>query len=189
MVGTAAPTTSARTSARRSGRSGLVAGCMAPSPSSAAPRSRLRSTVSAWSSIVWPVSDPVREGPSARGAGPGLEVRPRRHVDDVGDEPRTEPVGQRLDERGLGVGSRSQAVVDVVEGQLEASGGREEREAARVGAAGDGEVDRGRRGGNVQRAASAAASGAAGLLGEDRADALEERLGHPRTRAVGDHGA
>ena len=88
----------ARVSARRSASSGRRGpGRMPARPSRAAPRSRLSSTVSAWSSAVCPVSHVGRQHRVAGGAGPGLEVPARRHVHGTGPEAGAEAGGERSD--------------------------------------------------------------------------------------------
>ena len=59
---------------------------MPASPWTPAPRSRLASTVSAWSSAVWPVAAPAPSTPVAGGAGPGLEVGAVGHHHPFGPE-------------------------------------------------------------------------------------------------------
>ncbi len=83
-----ASTQRARVSARRRPRIGWRSGRMPARPSRPAPRSRLSSTVSAWSSAVWPVSDVGREHPEAGRPGPGLEVRTRLDLHPLGPEAR-----------------------------------------------------------------------------------------------------
>ena len=101
-----------------------------------APRSRLSSMVSAWSSAVWPVSTSVGQhrvaglrGPVPRGSG----RRPRRSVSRA--EVGAEPVGRRGHDLGLGVGTRSQAMVDVHRGDAAAGGDGQHQQRHRVGAA------------------------------------------------------
>ena len=68
---------------------------MAARPSTPAPRSRLASTVSAWSSAVCPVAASGAEGRPAGGPGPGLEVGAVGHLHPLGPERGPEPPGRR----------------------------------------------------------------------------------------------
>ena len=131
--------TAPRVSARRSASSGLVGpGRIAASPPAPAPRSRLMSTVSAWSSAVWPVrrrrAGPPRgrRGPAPRGWGPASTSTVRRS--------NGTPIagGDPLGLIGLVARRRAQAVVDVDRRDLAAGGRGEDEQRGRVGAAGEG---------------------------------------------------
>ena len=117
-------------------------GCLGPArmaarPSTPAPRSRLASTVSAWSSAVCPVaaSGPRTAWRAARARASRLGPSAHRHP--LGTERGTEPPGRRGHHAGLGRRPGPQAVVDVHRGHPAPGGDGQDQQAQRVGTARD----------------------------------------------------
>ena len=109
-------------------------GCR-PSPLTPAPRMRFNTTVSAWSSAVWPSERLGAQDPVAGGAGPGLEVGPVGQLDPLGPEAGSQRGRRGRHDRGLGIRARPQAVIHVDRGGREAGGHGQGQQRQRVGAA------------------------------------------------------
>ena len=157
-----------RSPMRRRARIGCAGpGSIAASPSLPLPRRRRSSTVSAWSSAVWPVMRTGRQGARGgrRGRGPRGSARRRPRRCGARTAPRAV---RRSARRLLGLRGRlgPQPVVDVVGDHVEPVLDGERDQRSRVGAAGEGAGHR--RAGRRKRAAP-----------QQRRRAASERGGSP----------
>ena len=147
--------TSAAVSARRSARSGWrVPGRIAGEPVAPAPRSRLISTVSAWSSAVWPVSGAGGErrvrAARARASRLGPAATSTRMPQERARRARRRARPARV---GLVADRRPQAVVDVDGRRRRQPGGARRARTSAVESAPPENAQRDRRAGGRERAA------------------------------------
>ncbi len=126
-----------RPDAGRESGDGVRFAC-AESPSVAAPRSRLRRTVSAWSSAVWPVATLAGKAPRRAERARASRLGPGASVDAVDHDVDTEGVGKLVHHLDIQLGALAQSVVDVMGDYHAVSGDGEDQQGERVGAPGHG---------------------------------------------------